>query len=259
MQRIPVDSTDIVSLGYDVKAQTLEIEFKENRVYQYFDVPADVYERFTRTDSYGEFFFANITKHYRYKRIQDSATATHNALAFVSGNARKLGNLQDACKPYDIQVEQLILPVNEIQSDDAQKIALHKAKQAYKLAQRPVVVNDAYWNILALRGFPGAYMSYVTKWLKAEDFLALLQDKTDRSVCCTDTVMYYDGKRSKAFSQDIWGTIASGPKGEGQSIEQLVVFAGQAKTIAEAPGADGLTIWHDFAKWYHLQQRMHRV
>ncbi|HSX29114.1 MAG TPA: non-canonical purine NTP pyrophosphatase [Candidatus Saccharimonadales bacterium] len=257
MQRLPVESSDIVSLGYDPKTRVLEIEFKGQRVYQYLDVAPDVYERFVRTDSYGEFFFAHITKHYRFKKIEAAARAPSGALAFVTGSARKLGNLQRACEQYGIEIEQLALPVDEIQSDDPQKVALHKARQAYKLAGRPVVTNDSYWNIIALRGFPGAYMNDVAKWLKAEDFLALMQGKTDRSICCTDTLVYYDGKKSKAFSQDVWGTIGDTPKGEGQSMEQLVTFVGKTHTIAEAPGADG-TIWQDFAKWYNMQLRFQR-
>ncbi|HSX32332.1 MAG TPA: non-canonical purine NTP pyrophosphatase [Candidatus Saccharimonadales bacterium] len=259
MQRLPVDSSDIVSMGYDPKAQVLEIEFKENRLYQYYDVDQDVYNRFTKADSYGEFFFAHITKHYRYKRIQDIVASTTETLAIVTTSPRKVGNLQRACEPYGIQIEQLDLPIDEIQSDNPQKIAQHKAKQAYKLAQRPVVVNDAYWNIIALRGFPGAYMTDVTKWLKAEDFLALMQNKTDRTICCTDTLVYYDGKKSKVFSQDIWGTIGTEPKGEGPSIDQLVMLSGKTTSMAESPGAAELTTWRDFAKWYNLQLRLKRV
>lgn len=258
MQRLPVESTDLVSIGYDHKDRVLEIEFKEGRIYQYQDVAPDIYERFTRADSYGEFFFAHINKHYRYERIDEGGkTQIPSTLAFVTGNARKVRDLQMVCVEYGIEVEQLDLPVDEIQAYDAEKIATHKAKQAYKLAGRPVVVNGAFWNILGLRGFPGAYMSYVTKWLKVEDFLALMQGKIDRTVCCTDTLVYHDGKRTKVFSQDQWGEIGHEPRGEGLSIEQLVTFTGQTQTIAEAEGAD-LTAWRDFAKWYNLQRRIAR-
>ena len=156
--------------------------------------------------------------------------------------------------------------MDEIQFDDVDTIIQQKAKHAHKLAGRPVVVHDAFWNILALRGFPGAYMKQVTSWLKPEDFLALMADKKDRSVSCTDALMYYDGKRSKAFSHIYWGTLATEPKGKGLSIDQLVVMQGQAKTIAELEQDEGAssiapqdTIWHDFAKWYNMQHRLRLV
>ncbi len=267
MQRLPVESTDLVSIGYDAKERVLEIEFKEDRIYQYTDVEPDVYERFMRADSYGEYFFAHINKHYRYQRVHDKKDdRLFDKLALVTGNANKLRDMRAVCEPFGIQIEQLDLPVDEIQSHDAKKIALHKAKQAYKLAGRPVVVNDAFWNILALRGFPGAYMSYVAEWLKAEDFLKLMEGRADRTVVRTHTVVYYDGKHSKVFSKDFMGILADEPRGKGKSIDQIVISAGQVRTIAEISDAEGKSsippdqsVWQDFAKWYNLQRRLGKV
>lgn len=264
MHRLPVESSDIISIGYDAKERVLEIEFKEGRVYQYFEVEPDVYERFLRADSYGEYFHAHILKHYRYKRVYDGGQpAASGKLAFVTGNARKFRDLQLACERYGIEVEQLDLPVNEIQSHDPEKIAVQKAKSAYKLADRPVLVGDSFWNILALRGFPGAYMSYVAGWLKAEDFLALMSGKSDRTIICTDTIVYFDGKQSKAFSENVTGKITDHPRGKGRvSLDQIVVIDGQTQTIAEIEDSQGQSsvdpgssIYGQFAKWYNLQRR----
>ncbi len=269
MQRIAVDSSDIVSIGYDAKEQVLEIEFKEDRIYQYLDVAPDVYERFMRADSYGEFFFAHINKHYRYKRINSSGqkSKTPEKLAFVTGNPYKFRDLQHALSAFDIEVEQLDLPINEIQSHDTEKIALHKAKHAHQLAGRPVVVQDTFWNILALRGFPGAFMNYVGEWLKAEDLLALMEGKSDRTIIRTHTVVYHDGKRSKVFSKDFVGEITAQPRGNSRYIiDTVVVSAGQTLTnaqIREQSGASSIPVeesaWYEFAKWYNLQRRLGKV
>ncbi len=265
--RLPVDSSDLVSVGYDPKARVLEIEFKEQRIYQYQDVSPDVYERFLRADSYGEFFFANINKHYRYTRVEDvSEKAADSAkVALISGNRDKLRALRAACDLFKIEVEHLDLPVDEIQSHDSEKIALHKAKEAFRLAGRPVLIQDTYWNILALRGFPGAYMHDVSAWFRPEDFLALLHEKSDRTIICTHTVIYYDGKRSKVFSKDFNRTIAAEPHGKGESIDQIVLADGQ-RTIAEIKeSGTGFSIpvedsvWYEFAKWYNLQRRLGKV
>jgi XTP/dITP diphosphohydrolase len=268
VQRIPVESTDIVSIGYDAKTRVLEIEFKEDRIYQYTDVAPDVYERFMHADSYGEFFFAHINKHYRYKRVNGAVKEAPISpkLAFITSNPNKLHDLQEVCKPFGIEVEQLDLPVEEIQSADVEKIALHKAKQAYKLAGRPVIVQDTSWNILALRGFPGAFMRYIAEWFKAEDFLTLMAGKTDRTIIRTHVVAYFDGKRSKLFSKNFTGTLAEEPRGNGYSIDQLVITAGQTHTNAEIREQEGKSsippeesVWHEFAKWYNLQRRLGKV
>lgn len=264
MQRLSVDSTDILSIGYDPKERLLEVEFKGNRVYQYSDVAPEIYEHFVRADSYGEYFYATINKQYRYKRVTDTVKASPSALVFVTSNPRKLRDLKHACDPLGIEVEARQLPVDEIQSHNPEEIALKKAKQAYKLAGGPVVVNDAFWNILALRGFPGAYMSYVTEWFKPEDFLALMANKSDRTVICTDTLVYYNGKHAKTFTETYTGKITEAPCGEGSSIAQVVLLDGQTKTVAELHAEDPPVthiahIWHDFSKWYHLQQRLGKV
>ena len=256
-----------MSVGYDPKERLLEIEFKEGRLYQYFDVAPEIYERFTRADSYGEYFYAHITKHYRYKRVKTKIDETPKSLVFVTGNTHKFRDLQSICEPFGIAIEQLDLPVDEIQSHDTQKIAVHKAKQAYKLAKRPVVVQDTFWNILALRGFPGAYMSYIGDWFKPGDFLALMKDKTDRTIIRTHTIVYFDGKRSKVFSKDFMGTIAYEPRGSSRYvIDEVVISAGQTKTnaeIRETTNASSIpaeeSVWHEFAKWYNLQRRLGKV
>jgi len=266
MKRLPVESSDIVSIGYDAKAQVLEIEFKENRIYQYLDVEQRVYDLFMKTDSFGEYFFAHINKHYRYKKVTDTPQLSDQLgkLAFVTGNPHKFKDMQLALEPFGIEVEQLHLPVDEIQSHDAEEVAIKKAKTAYKLAgDRPVVVNDAHWNILALRGFPGAYMHYMNDWLKPEDFLALMTDKKDRTVIGTDVLVYHDGKRTKVFNETFRGKIIHEPRGEGASIAQVVIIEGHEHTIAEVRNKEGRssidprqTSWGEFAKWYNLQRRL---
>ena len=49
---------------------TLEIEFHGGRVYQYFDVPEQVFGGLrTAYDSHGSYFNENIKGHYRYARL----------------------------------------------------------------------------------------------------------------------------------------------------------------------------------------------
>ncbi|HEX9153258.1 MAG TPA: non-canonical purine NTP pyrophosphatase [Candidatus Saccharimonadales bacterium] len=268
MQRLPVDSSDVVSVGYDPLESVLEIEFQGERIYQYFEVPQSTYDHFLKADSYGGYFNAHINSYYRYRRVDAAGQPKkYDAVAFVTGNRRKAQHLKDACKEFDINVEQLDLPVDEIQGTDPEKVALHKAKLAYKLAGRPVVVNDAFWNIMALRGFPGAYMKEITGWFRPEDFLALMEGKKDRSVTCTDTLTYYDGKRSKIFSKAHLGTIATQAKGKGHnSIDQIVIMENRDRTIAELVDDDmqrsvdlDKTVWYEFAKWYNMQCKLKLV
>jgi len=68
MNRTPVTSTNVIAVGYDPNTLTLEVEFKDGAVYQYFDVPETVYQELMRAGSIGQFMHANIRNNYRYTK-----------------------------------------------------------------------------------------------------------------------------------------------------------------------------------------------
>jgi inosine/xanthosine triphosphate pyrophosphatase family protein len=265
MQRLPVESSDIVSIGYNPAERLLEVEFQGGRIYHYRDVEPDIHAQFMRADSYGTFFFAYINGRYRYQKAsatEGEDSSSGRALAFVGGTSDELQSLQAACRPYDIAIESLDVPADEIQSDDAENVTLKKAKQAYKVAGRPLVVTTTFWNILTLHGFPGPYAQPIARWLSVEDLQNLLKDKSDRTVSMTRTLAYYDSKRHKFFKQDYWGALAEEPRGSGNALERLTILSGQAKTLAELR-EKGQPVWipkenawQEFAQWLRLQRRL---
>lgn len=69
MERKSVSSSNIASIGYDVNTSTLEIEFLNNTIYQYFDVPQHIYQGLMQADSHGQFLAQNIKGVYRYSKV----------------------------------------------------------------------------------------------------------------------------------------------------------------------------------------------
>ena len=67
--RVPVTSSNLVSVGYELNSLTLEIEFKNSAVYQYFDVPEFEWQGLMRAASHGTYFSAHIRNKYRYIRL----------------------------------------------------------------------------------------------------------------------------------------------------------------------------------------------
>ncbi len=56
MQRTPIESRAIASIGYAITERILEIEFRENgNIYDYFDVPAEEYTAFLSAQSKGTY------------------------------------------------------------------------------------------------------------------------------------------------------------------------------------------------------------
>lgn len=70
MNRIPVSSSNLASAGYDSSSSTLEIEFLNGGIYQYFGVPEYVYNELLNADSKGQYFDRNVKKAgYPYSKV----------------------------------------------------------------------------------------------------------------------------------------------------------------------------------------------
>lgn len=68
IQRIPVASSNIASVGYNAEKQILEIEFQHGAIYQYIEVPIDIYEELMSAASMGSYFMYNVKNKYNYQK-----------------------------------------------------------------------------------------------------------------------------------------------------------------------------------------------
>jgi KTSC domain-containing protein len=55
-----VDSTSLRTVGYDAERQLLQVEFHNRSIYQYFEVPATVYQELMQAPSKGAYFNKSI-------------------------------------------------------------------------------------------------------------------------------------------------------------------------------------------------------
>lgn len=62
MERTPVDSSNLASVGYEAETSTLEIEFRKSGIYQYFGVQSSVFEGLMAAGSKGQYFDQYIKK-----------------------------------------------------------------------------------------------------------------------------------------------------------------------------------------------------
>lgn len=72
IERVPVESSNIVSIGYDVARYLLEIEFHQGGVYQYARVPAHVHQGLMDAESKGSYFLRFIRDRYPTTKISGS-------------------------------------------------------------------------------------------------------------------------------------------------------------------------------------------
>jgi hypothetical protein len=64
-----VESTTLSKIAYDYARRLLELEFRSGASYQYFGVPADVYEALLRADSKGRYFNQAIRGWFPYRLV----------------------------------------------------------------------------------------------------------------------------------------------------------------------------------------------
>ena len=69
MERQSVSSSNLRSIGYDHSSSTLEVEFNNGSIYQYFDVPQHIYSEIMSAGSHGQYLAQNIKGVYRYSKI----------------------------------------------------------------------------------------------------------------------------------------------------------------------------------------------
>ena len=177
-------------------------------------------------------------------------------LTFVTSNSVKFAEAKMVAGRYGLDLRMKSLEVAEIQDSDPNKVVQAKAKSAYQLIKRPVVVHDSSWAIPVLDGSPGVYMHDVVGWFKTNDWLNLMRYYSDRTIEVCENLAYYDEREMKCFQYCQRGVFLDSPRGiNGNSLEKVVVLADN-KTIAEhhdlgiENNSVSLQVWEEFFEWY---------
>ena len=69
MEREYVNSSMIRSIGYDSSSSTLEIEFNNGAVWQYYDFSESSWYDFKNAESLGKYFHSNIKNQYTEAKV----------------------------------------------------------------------------------------------------------------------------------------------------------------------------------------------
>lgn len=69
MRRSTVAPSKLASVGYDCETETLEVEFLNGSIYQYYNFPEQMYARLMQEGSKGKFLYSYIRNAYPYSRV----------------------------------------------------------------------------------------------------------------------------------------------------------------------------------------------
>ncbi|MDB5182745.1 MAG: Ham1 family protein [Candidatus Saccharibacteria bacterium] len=155
---------------------------------------------------------------------------------FVTGNKGKV----DAVKKwlgYELPHEDIDL--EELQELDARVVVEHKARQAYEILKKPVLIDDTSLIFNALGRLPGTLIKWFLSELDLEKCCRLLDSFDDRTATARVMLGLFDGHEMHIFDAEVPGSIAQHPKGDGGfGWNSIFIPKGSEKTYAEMDDKD---------------------
>ncbi len=133
---------------------------------------------------------------------------------------------------YPVEHQAIDLP--EIQSLDIKEIVREKAKTAYGLLTKPVLVEDYSLVFNALGKLPGPLVKWFLQEIGTKGLCKLLDNCVNRAAVAISAAGLYDGKIFHLFKGEMRGTISAGPRGkEVFGTDAIFIPEGHQKTWSE--------------------------
>ena len=127
----------------------------------------------------------------------------------ASTNKGKLATMRKHLEGMDIEVVAVDLPIIEPQAPKVEGVARSKARQAFALLGKPLVIEDSGFSIDALAGFPGPYAKFVNETIGVEGLIRLMEGVKNRACHFTGVLVYVsETGEEHVFTHEERGTLA---------------------------------------------------
>lgn len=131
-------------------------------------------------------------------------------LVFVTRNTHKFEEIEPIFRTRGIGILQHPAELEEPAFSSAVQILRHKARHAFAIVNKPVIVDDTGIYFSGTRNFPGLFPRRVFEQMGFKGLLARVQD-VRRGMRFVTYLAYYDGKTFHAVRGTWNGTIAKRP------------------------------------------------
>lgn len=113
------------------------------------------------------------------------------------------------------------------------EVAKEKAKTAFNIIKKPLIVDDTGLFIDCLMGLPGTFITWFIKKIGVKGIIDLVSPN-NREACAVTCIAYHNGQTVHTFSGITNGSISLEPKGgRGFGYDFIFIPAGYTKTFAE--------------------------
>ena len=167
-------------------------------------------------------------------------------------NRHKFSEAKKILAAHDIELLFFACSLQEIQSNSFKMISQHKARHAFVLGKKPVIVEDGGLEIHSLNGFPGPYSSYVLETIGNKGILDLLGE--NRTASFVSVITYCDDTDVVSFEARSPGRISQTIRGRGWGYDPIFIPNGHTKTFAETEHKNSISHRYmaltKFSRWF---------
>lgn len=152
-------------------------------------------------------------------------------IAFCSSNSAKQTEFS---RILGIELERVHVPLEEIQTLDTVAVCHLKAIDAFTKIGRPVVVDDTGFGLVALRGFPGALVTWAIDSSGSEILYRMLPKGASNAAIITTAIGFANEKGVEVFRGIVDGIVLETPRGHGGfGFDDVFVPNGYNRSLAE--------------------------
>ena len=155
-------------------------------------------------------------------------------IAFVSKNPHKVEEVKILLKKSIIEVTQLSISIEELQTQDDERLIKDKLLKAFAHSGRPVFVEHTGLHINYLNGFPGGLTEIFWEKLQHDKFAELVGNFPDNSLVAKTSIGFCDGKCMHFFTGEINGSVPKEVRGDRKfQWDSVFIPHGFTQTFAE--------------------------
>lgn len=172
----------------------------------------------------------------------------------VTGNSGKLAEARRLAG-FDFAAEALDLP--EVQSLDLLEVLQAKGDEAWRRLGRPLVVEEAGFELAALNGFPGPLVRWMLEAMGAEGLARTGLALGDPRATARCALLYRDAGRTVIAEGSTPGELVLPPRGpHGFGWDPVFQPEGEGKTFGELTGAEKDALSHRGRAWRALLEQL---
>lgn len=155
-------------------------------------------------------------------------------IRFLSSNEHKIREVKAILGPVGVQIVPASIKIEELQTEDVQRLVRDKLLKAFERIGRPVFVEHTGLYLPGLNGLPGGLTQIFWDRLEADSFVSLVKSLDSRIVTAKTVIGYCDSQTIHYFEGEVSGTVPDTPAGS-LNFQWDCVFVpdGFSQTFAE--------------------------